>query len=491
MKIIDDKGLLGIDKAEIDELIAARKFIGLNRTPRREELIVSLTSYDKRIHDVKYTIYSLLNQTLPPDRVILWLDEDSFPQREKNLPRDLLELKNFGLTIDWCENLFSYKKLLPAMVKYPDAIIATTDDDIFYQPDWLKILYDEHLKHPDCIIAHRCRQLKLNERGNFLPYRMWPTEIKFSAPLYKNFFTGAGGVLYSKKFFHQDVLRRDIFTELAPMADDIWFWVMSVLNGTKIKVPIDAQPELIYVDIAAQRSDETLLSKNNINSNAQFQKVLEKYPACFDALVREAAETTPHFSVVLFLREDDNLDDFIKVASKQKFLDFEVIVLNSGTRVEISDAPTNFKIVNYPGGNMEDAFNIGLQRATGEYILFQDMNSTLAYNALDVIAKFTVNFGADVVHFTGHVSGGKFVRDGSLRLENDSPVLFSDSKQNRALLWLQDQLSERLETKIFKREFLLANKINFDGDLMEFMFRALIYAEKYLLVPRAFCLCKE
>ena len=58
-----------------------------------------------------------------------------FPQREENLPRDLLKLRSFGLTIDWCENLRSYKKLIPAIEKYPDDIIVTADDDVFYHAD--------------------------------------------------------------------------------------------------------------------------------------------------------------------------------------------------------------------------------------------------------------------------------------------------------------------------------------------------------------------
>lgn len=178
MRLIEKQGSIGIDKAEINKLIATKNFVGLNRSRRSEKIIVSLTSYDKRIRDVKYTIYSLLNQSLPPDKLILWLDEDSFPQREKNLPPDLLAFREFGLTIEWCENLRPYKKLIPALEKYPDDIIVTADDDIFYQHDWLKILYEEHLNYPDCIIAHRVHRIRLDTLGNLYPYLSWQMEIK-------------------------------------------------------------------------------------------------------------------------------------------------------------------------------------------------------------------------------------------------------------------------------------------------------------------------
>lgn len=227
MQLIEKQGRLGIDKKEIDALIANKKFIGLNRSPRPEKVIVSLTSYKPRINDVKYTIYSLLNQTFPPDKLILWLDEDSFPQREKNLPRELLKLKSFGLTIDWCENLRPYKKFIPALEKYPDDIIVTADDDIFYRPDWLKILYDEHTENPDCIVAHYNNRIRIDNLGEIYPFSSWHhlfTPAPSSMPAFANSAGTGEGLLLKKEFLHHDILKRELFLELAPIDDEIWVW---------------------------------------------------------------------------------------------------------------------------------------------------------------------------------------------------------------------------------------------------------------------------
>ncbi|MBR7025306.1 MAG: glycosyltransferase [Selenomonadaceae bacterium] len=510
MNLIEYQNLLGIDKEEVNALITAKKIIGLNRSPRAEEIIVSLTSYDKRIDYVKYTIYSLLNQTFPPDKLILWLDEDSFPQREKNLPRDLLELQKFGLTIDWCENLSSYKKLIPALEKYPDAIIVTADDDIFYHPDWLKVLYEEHLKNPDCVIAHRAHRIRLDTRGNLFPYKLWQFEIKtcITPPpkRYSNFFTGAGGILYSKKFFYErsgsfiqkkilyhDVLRRELFMNLSPSADDIWFWAMTVLNGTKIVIPIAAQSKLIYVDIDRELGNETLGAKNvgEGKNDIQLRQVIEKYPAVLEILIREAADFKPYLSVIMLVEDVRKLNACLQNIFAQRFPDFELIVVNCGSRVEIPNPPTNFKIIHYPGGSELDAFNLGLQKAAGEYILFKDADSFLTASALDNIAQLAINLKADVIHFAGHLKDDKFIFDDALKFEINAPIFFEETKQNRAAFWLQGKLNNRLATKIFNREFLMQHKINFEGGLTEFMFQALIYAKKYLLVPQAFCKCKD
>lgn len=489
MKIVKKDGLLGIDKQEIDTLIAEKNFIGLNDSPRAEKIIVSLTSYKPRIDDVKYTIYSLLNQDCPPDKLILWLDEDSFPQREENLPSDLLELRAYGLTIDWCENLRPYKKLIPALEKYPDDIIVTADDDIFYKPDWLKILYDEHLKNPDCIIVHRAHHLRIDNHGNIFPYITWQTKIKSYSSHYRNFPTGAGGILYLKKFFYADILRRDIFMEILPLTDDIWFWAMTVLKGTKIKLTASTQNRLIYVDIDRERHGETLWAKNKTENDLQLQKIIKKYPALLDALIRESAESIPFISVVMLVENIDKLNSYIGNFFSQKFPDFELIIINVGSCVAAPMLPTNFRIINYPGGNILDALGLGLQKAAGEYILFKDEDSILAGNALEIIAQTASdNSAADVIHFTGHFKlDGKIIRDDKISFKNDQPTFFAETKQNRALLWLQNKLSGRLDTKVFRREFLIRNEITFDKGLAEFSFGALIQAEKYLIVPRAFC----
>ena len=88
---------------------------GLNTEERSPKIIVSLTTFPKRIKTVHITIEQLLTQSVKPDKLILWLAEEQFPNKENDLPEDLLRLREFGLTIGWCKDLRSYKKLLPTL----------------------------------------------------------------------------------------------------------------------------------------------------------------------------------------------------------------------------------------------------------------------------------------------------------------------------------------------------------------------------------------
>ena len=42
--------------------------------------------------------------------------------------------------------------------------------------------------------------------------------------------------MFPPKSLYIDVLNEDLFMNLSPTGDDIWFWAMAVLKGTKIKL---------------------------------------------------------------------------------------------------------------------------------------------------------------------------------------------------------------------------------------------------------------
>ena len=65
---------------------------------RKEKVIVSLTSYGRRVGEIlPFTVISLLRQTYKPDLVLLWLDDEHW--NDGNLPFILKRLKKKGLTI--------------------------------------------------------------------------------------------------------------------------------------------------------------------------------------------------------------------------------------------------------------------------------------------------------------------------------------------------------------------------------------------------------
>lgn len=197
-----------------------------------KELIVSLTSYPKRFNILPLTIQSLLNQSVKPDRIILWLYKGDY----KLLPSTVKNLEKFGLQIllideDWK----SYKKIIPSLLQFPDAFIVTCDDDVLYKPTVVEELVEGY-KANGGVIAHRAHIIQFDNKGNLLPYLKWQEKtpphnfIETNSPLV--FSTGVGGVLYPPNCLHESVIDIEKAMELCPTADDIWLFFMASLNST-------------------------------------------------------------------------------------------------------------------------------------------------------------------------------------------------------------------------------------------------------------------
>lgn len=284
-------GLKGIDKQMLNIEIANNKSFGLNTKLRERKLIVTLTSFPERMYDIHFCIYSLLEQTLKPDEVILWLASEQFPNREKDIPQEVLNLKDKGLTIKWCSNLYSYKKLIPSFKEFKNCILITADDDIFYPKNWLEILYKSYLTHPNAITCHRAHRIKLDKNKNILPYKKWAKKINGPNLSFLNFFTGAGGVLYPPNSLDENVANIKQFTELAPHGDDIWFWAMALINNTKIFVAKNNIKSLTYVNPERERGktgEFTLFTNNKQGGNdIQIGKILKAYPVIYEKLCQK------------------------------------------------------------------------------------------------------------------------------------------------------------------------------------------------------------
>ena len=199
--------------------------------PERK-VIASLTSWTKRISTVHLAIQTILNQTRRPDLTVLYLAKEEFPRREKDLPRELLNLRSDRFEIRWTKNIRQYKKLIPALKDFPDDIIITFDDDVFYNLEVIKRLLEGYKKEPACIQCHRATTVLLDEAQEV---KFW-VEKYFDCPTYSHKFTGIGGVLYPPHYLSDKIFDEKSFMRLAPTNDDVWFWAMAILNGRRVNV---------------------------------------------------------------------------------------------------------------------------------------------------------------------------------------------------------------------------------------------------------------
>lgn len=198
-----------------------------------EEVVVSLTTHGNRIYNVHLAIESIMQQTVRPNRIVLWLSEEEFKGR--TLPVALQRQVDRGLEICFHEDLRSYTKLIPSLKRFPESCIITIDDDHAYNPDLVEKLVMAHGDHPSDICASRIHQIVLDGQGRPVPYNDWmycvarcPDENNLA------FFTGAGGVLYPPHCFSKEVFNQEVFLNLCGKADDVWFNAMRLRDGIRV-----------------------------------------------------------------------------------------------------------------------------------------------------------------------------------------------------------------------------------------------------------------
>ncbi len=240
-------------------------------------LIVSLTTYAKRANTVHKTIISLLNQTAEIDKIVLWLDKDEFT--DNTIPAMLADLRSERFEIDYCENIRSFKKLVPAIKKYPNATIVTVDDDFEYPPTLIESLLTYHSLYPNCVIGARGRVIRVEDK-EIKPYPDWQFiqlehELKSKLAIIP---IGYAGILYPPGALHKDVIKDSLFQSLCPTADDLWFKAMAMLNGTPtVIIPISRTASMHPID--GTQEDALYLSHNAGDANTKQMKAIVSHYA--------------------------------------------------------------------------------------------------------------------------------------------------------------------------------------------------------------------
>jgi len=189
------------------------------------ELVISLTSYPARFDALHWTIMSLLEQTVRPDKILLWIakgDIDRLPDTVRALENDIFAVKT-------CDDLRNFKKIVPTLAAYPDAFVLICDDDTYYPEDWLKTLVDAFDPAHPTVVCTRAHRLAYLPDGRIAPYRAWErnvADVAMANPGTDILPTGNGGVLYPPGSLPPQTTDLELIRRLSETSDDVWLYFM-------------------------------------------------------------------------------------------------------------------------------------------------------------------------------------------------------------------------------------------------------------------------
>lgn len=233
-------------------------------------VIISLTSYGDRLNSTAYkAICSLLSQSIKPSKIILWVAHGEF------IPKKILKLTNYGLEIKYCKDLKSYKKMFPVITEVNNLPLVLADDDIYYPRTWLEKLVSAFESDPLSIHAHRIHSIAV-ANNKICKYDDWDKCVTLVERENRLFVTTGGGVIFNPSLFNKLFFDSDLFLELSPNADDVWFWVMAIKSNLKIKLVPNCINKVM--EIGMQDSGLWMTTNSNCGNDKQILNVITKFP---------------------------------------------------------------------------------------------------------------------------------------------------------------------------------------------------------------------
>ena len=194
------------------------------------KVIVSMTSYPKRITNVSWSIFFLLKkQTRTPDEIHIWLSLEEFPNKIQSLPPELqlIVSAESRVVVHWLQkNTYVHKRHEYFKIANDSDCVFFIDDDVRYADNLIESVMSIHDKYKNCIICYN-RYPEHIYKGKHIIYNKAPS---YTIPIVnKTRWCGQSMIpayLYPKECLSDE--NQEIRNKTSPISDECWFqpWVV-------------------------------------------------------------------------------------------------------------------------------------------------------------------------------------------------------------------------------------------------------------------------
>lgn len=201
---------------------------------------INITTTHSRLDLCSATIWSLMHQSILPDRINLWISHDGYMAdhgiTDAPLWYDELNKISDILRIHYVDNIGPYRKIIPALRTAMDEDILTyADDDVIYARKWYESLLSAfNNSNGKYIVASRVRLKRLNIFGKLQSYNMFDICNRDIVLDNSYIITGVGGCMLMKNHIKEELIFLDDFLRVVPRTDDIWLSKIFELSGASV-----------------------------------------------------------------------------------------------------------------------------------------------------------------------------------------------------------------------------------------------------------------
>ncbi|MHA7155251.1 hypothetical protein [Arthrobacter sp. TMN-50] len=271
--------------------LAVRNVVVREKITGSTPVVVSITTYGRRIDAAAIAIESIARGNTKPSRIILWLDD---PARHASRPAALRRLEARGLEVLLTSNLGPHTKYFPYVQSVQDHRfpLVTADDDIMYPINWLRRLHLAYLDHPTSINCHWASRILLGD-GSVRSYHTWPNCSDTRAD-FSNVALGVSGVIYPPAMLEELAKRGTAFLDLSPTADDIWLHWVALQAGYPAR---QISPTPRHFGLIPGTQEEALMKSNNVEGSGNDAWIRGLYSASDRLKIGGSAPVAPASAV--------------------------------------------------------------------------------------------------------------------------------------------------------------------------------------------------
>jgi hypothetical protein len=188
---------------------------------------ISLTSWKPRLPELPLVLLTLIQQTVRPRAINLWLSPADIEFLDPQVPELFAP---YGLRIRMCDDLRCHKKWLPMVESGHREPFVICDDDIIYPREWFARLIAE--SDGDYYAGCKCHRIVREPDGTLAPYATWEKQITYDGQASHSIFvTGCGGAVIKPMRLREESFSRDEILAKCPNADDVWLKAAHQASG--------------------------------------------------------------------------------------------------------------------------------------------------------------------------------------------------------------------------------------------------------------------
>ena len=238
-----------------------------------DQIVIVLASPKKELNSTRRCLRSLINQSLQCHKIVLSLNNEEFPLREKDIPIPLLDLcKSYGITIIWSSKR-EFNAIIQTKEAFPNAILVTVNNLISYKKTWLEQLYHMYKQHPNFVYCYAARKIITKGSAFFLAPL---NEGLYQAPTFLNLIIGRT-VLFPPNW--KPNIDKSFCRKYVAHNINYWYWKSCVVQGYRIQVISD--------DSVPQDKDTYV---ENLFEEDEFNNIISHFPQIGELVLENERE---------------------------------------------------------------------------------------------------------------------------------------------------------------------------------------------------------